>query len=598
MRPAASQFFSTTELVALMAAYLGQRALSRLMRTCPHMNVLWAPFLYRRMFISYNAGKRSLFGSPHSTLAFAKNSQYVRELDIDLLGLVYYLNGVTVFNNFRAISTGSSLSEPRWRCLPDPRTCLVLPIPPTTLLTKLTICTLREATDRACPYYLHSISNPRATMSQVCWLIQLNPCLRELILTGLIFKDCWDIQLFTNAVYGLIQLRELVLVAEFWEGTALQLGRTIFFACPLSLKVFDVALMEKNFSQDRMLMGDYLTAEPGAFHSWEREEDEGDLPTTPVRQEPLTELRRLCLQQFGDLICADDFLSITRHCPNIRVLEMPVLCEVKNVGKLAKDIVKTCRKLVWMAHRVDSTATASSELLLRIMEALPPQLISLVFFGGKAFKVQEPDTAELFRRHSTTLTSLFLGGCRNVDGRVIQVILTECEALKGLNIPWQGQGQELSISLQEVIEYSWVCTGLRDLVLTIGVLVGPLSQTNGAHPYYIRSPPTALSMEEKDQFESLEEFYKEIGALEQLETLKLSVFFFDPTGMRPLSWEYRKNAFPGMLSMGNIRTGRPGYLHHLTGWKKLKTRSGSVSADVAEIKKTMGWAEAVWMDAS
>lgn len=50
-----------------------------------------------------------------------------------------------------------------------------------------------------------------------------------------------------------------------------------------------------------------------------------------------------------------------------------------------------------------------------------------------------------------------------------------------------------------------------------------------------------------------------------------------------------------MLSLGDERTGRPGYLHHLAGLAKLRIFNGSVSAATDETKVTVRLEEAEWM---
>lgn len=51
----------------------------------------------------------------------------------------------------------------------------------------------------------------------------------------------------------------------------------------------------------------------------------------------------------------------------------------------------------------------------------------------------------------------------------------------------------------------------------------------------------------------------------------------------------KATSFPAMLNLPGEN--RQGYLHHLSGLKKLKMPVGSVRADVEETKVTMGWKE-------
>ncbi|KAG0279104.1 hypothetical protein BGZ95_002240 [Linnemannia exigua] len=113
-------------------------------------------------------------------------------------------------------------------------------------------------------------------------------------------------------------------------------------------------------------------------------------------------------------------------------------------------------------------------------------------------------------------------------------------------------------------------------------------------PCYICTPSFALSTEEKEQFDSLEQLYEQVGRLTDLEMLNVKAFFYDSN--QPTSSNYRVNAFPGMMSVGNRRKGRPGYLRHLRGLSKLKQLAGSVYADTLGTKATMNWMDVTWIN--
>ncbi|KAF9934671.1 hypothetical protein FBU30_000995 [Linnemannia zychae] len=51
---------------------------------------------------------------------------------------------------------------------------------------------------------------------------------------------------------------------------------------------------------------------------------------------------------------------------------------------------------------------------------------------------------------------------------------------------------------------------------------------------------------------------------------------------------YQRNAMPGMLNLPDTTTGRPGFLHLLSGWKNLESLVGSVALDNAETQYTVG----------
>ena len=186
-------------------------------------------------------------------MALSKNAGHVRELAIDLLSLVYYMNGLVVFNDLQARSTDRSISQPRWVALSDPHSCLVHPILSATLLAKPTIRIWRDATTRTCPYSLPSVINPRAAMTQVSWMLQLNSSLQELEVSGLIFKDFRDSFVLCDTISTLVELRKLELRAYFWEEVPLPLSMAIVLCCPLSLQELRLTFVPKGCSQDQDL---------------------------------------------------------------------------------------------------------------------------------------------------------------------------------------------------------------------------------------------------------------------------------------------------------------------------------------------------------
>ncbi|KAG0055618.1 hypothetical protein BGZ90_005715, partial [Linnemannia elongata] len=366
MLPAASQFFASLELEALLATHLHHKALSRLTRTSRYMRVRFTPHLYRELIIGYRPGRSNPLTSPVATMALSKNADHVRELAMDVLSLVYYMNGLVVFNDLQVRSTGRSISQPRWVALPDPRSCLVLPILPITLLTKLTIHIWYDATTGTCPYFLPSVANPKATLTQVSWMLLLNSNLQELEISGLIFKDELDGSLFCYVISRLEALRKLELMAYFWERhqqKPISLCTTIVLFCPPRLQELKLTIFPRDFSQDQDLLKEYREVPPGFLHSWEQLEGREDVPFELPSDRPLAQLKLLHLQMVQHGISELDFWAIVERCPNIRILHMPVLYGVKDVVSFAEYMSSSFRHLTCLVHRAESELTTSSELL-------------------------------------------------------------------------------------------------------------------------------------------------------------------------------------------------------------------------------------------
>ncbi|KAG0310443.1 hypothetical protein BGZ97_012556 [Linnemannia gamsii] len=281
---------------------------------------------------------------------------------------------------------------------------------------------------------------------------------------------------------------------------------------------------------------------------------------------------------------------------------MPNLPRIRNVRHLARDIAQFCPKLKRLVQLERNWEVVEvRQLLIGVLEALPPQQVQEFMDGkGRPFTIPDLDNVgSCFRRHSTTLRKIILHDCADFNSTMIQIILVECPILEHFNIDWTTNRNEhqLCIKLEDAVELPWACTRIRDLGVTIAIPDQPLYHlADGVEPYNKRPAPIELSAEETRQFELLETLYRQIGALKDLTSLSLQAIFFDPQGHRPMSKDPRHNSFPGLLSLGSQKTGRPGYLHHLGRLTKLKCLRGSVSAMTEETKETVGIQETSWME--
>ena len=91
----ATRFFEIPELVTHLAHHhLDHKSTSRLMRTSRYIHAFCTPTLYYNIDAGYKPNKRSLFASKESIDAFARSVDFVRDLELHLLDMVYYVNCV------------------------------------------------------------------------------------------------------------------------------------------------------------------------------------------------------------------------------------------------------------------------------------------------------------------------------------------------------------------------------------------------------------------------------------------------------------------------------------------------------------------------
>ncbi|KAF8947099.1 hypothetical protein BGZ47_010239 [Haplosporangium gracile] len=99
-----------------------------------------------------------------------------------------------------------------------------------------------------------------------------------------------------------------------------------------------------------------------------------------------------------------------------------------------------------------------------------------------------------------------------------------------------------------------------------------LPTQSGLRCYYYRSAPITLIDEETQHFARLKNLCRRIGALTELQTLELWMVIVDTIYNAVDDYYFLKpRSFSAMLNLQDPGTGRPGFLHHFSGVKKLKT---------------------------
>ncbi|KAG9068226.1 hypothetical protein KI688_011821 [Linnemannia hyalina] len=618
MESAFIRFFNVQELVDHLTLYhLDRAGVSRLMQTSRQMNAICAPTLYFHVIACFDDNNK-LFGSTESIMALSRNAHHVRQLTLGRHDIIYYANCVIAFldqldtlqNTTTTATIGHSpaLSRPTWLAPLDTQIYTVFPIPPMTMLTKLDL--KHVATPRG-DGYQKSCQDSIVTLTQACWIISFNPNLLDLKLTSVLLMDRRGARLLMTTLLRLQRLRALYLgfILGSFTSPELMLKVGIYFlsACPSTLRKLTLKSHMEGKDDDYIedISMEYAEYEPGTLLSWGKLYEECVLTTStmPRRQGPFLGLRDLHLGEVERIFSRDNFQSILQQCPNLIALAMPKRSRISDVQQLAGEIVQWCPRLSDLSNGSNGFKWGSDnvrELMDWIVGALPPQQLTRFISNGERADIQGLDNpGSMFRRHSTTLREISLNGYKNIDIKVVQTILVGCEALESFRVhfPTYGDTHRHCLHLDDAIEIPWACIKLQELQLTIAIPERPFfSPADGTIPYYYRPPPTTLSAEEIQQFRELESFYRQLGKLTQLRRLDLQALYFDPITMRDSSWDFRDMSFPGMLSLGSKKRGRPGYLRLLGGLTKLKTLVGSVAANTKETSMTFGMDEVVWMD--
>ncbi|KAF9135543.1 hypothetical protein BGW39_002291 [Mortierella sp. 14UC] len=394
------------------------------------------------------------------------------------------------------------------------------------------------------------------------------------------------------------------MVANLEQGRLL--GPDLFFSCPpsvenlfLSIRMSRLAGQEEHSHDATMELSNIFNilatnnpdnivsdSETDAAEGTGNNSSNGKVAGLPCRQEPLKKLTELSLWNMVNGVVLKDILEYT---PNLEKLSLPPIYTAIDTTILADHIASRCHKI----HTINYDTLGgmpSTDLALKILERLPQQQVKSFHCSYFDCVIDDLMARNVFQRHSATLRHLQLHGGIAVSSMAIQVILTECPALEKLETLLIDRTS--SIMLGHAVEKPWVCTKLKTLELSVGMT--KLSLEGGVRPYYDRDHPVVLFPQEKEQFDALEKFYRQVAALVDLENLKLRLQPFNAHQPTSDGSDYMEYTFPAMLSVGDDVKGYPGYLDLFAGLTKLKRLQGSTYANTEETFETMGWSEARW----
>ncbi|KAF9105567.1 hypothetical protein BGX29_011952 [Mortierella sp. GBA35] len=260
-------------------------------------------------------------------------------------------------------------------------------------------------------------------------------------------------------------------------------------------------------------------------------------------------------------ILVADIRSILAHFPNLKKLDVPAIRSRHDVNAVEEFLSKECPKV--------------KALHYGSLRPKPNMYISLPFETMHSLPAQQ----------LTDLTSEY-----HQDLCPYHLLVPQPGE------PYYQQtwpGKRHCIALEDVLESPWRCIKLRRLGLSISGCELPVEP--GLRPYYSRPAPITLTEAETQHFAQLERLYRQIGLLTELRSFELNMVKLDGEGVFDRTSWNKATLFPGMLSLEDTRAGRPGYLGHLSGLKKLESLAGSVRADTVEGRATMEWKEIVWM---
>ncbi|KAK3846450.1 MAG: hypothetical protein J3R72DRAFT_486714 [Linnemannia gamsii] len=333
---------------------------------------------------------------------------------------------------------------------------------------------------------------------------------------------------------------------------------------------------------------------PWSLRTWESQQcDEDELMSRPERCEPLMELVDVKLWNFHNGITEDQLVWLYEHCCMVEKLGIS-LFESEIDPQVVANIIKTfCTRIKKLTFSEADYGGWSGTLPYEILSAMPDQQLIEIDFQGAKFKLTKEMAQSSILRHSTTLTTVVFQECQHMSSDAIRAVLSECVSLVDFQVNWDEDEVVSFIHLADAVAIPWASNKFTRLHLTIGLPRVKREIRQG--PYYLRSPRCILSLQEKGYFAQLGTLYHQLASLQDLEHLDLRALQTRPKKMTIQDPFYFDNTFSAMLSLGDPRIGRPGFLELFGRWTKLKVLKGSFSVSTDETRETMGCLEATWM---
>ncbi|KAG0282155.1 hypothetical protein BGZ96_000787, partial [Linnemannia gamsii] len=631
------KFFEVPELVEQLWPFLSPHDLAQLLRTSRVLyNATYLHF-WRKIDLEDDHHVDRLITAPEALGPLAKNAPYIDTLKAGYFFISYYFEGLMQYLDEQELESKSlsnattpQIERPYW--LPEAiiRNPPANSFPPITGLTHLNVSFNRRYSGIQFDNVMR-LKKPIRLLRPLAWMMNLNAAgLTHVCFRHMDLPTSLELRCLARSLSGLINLTHLR-IEMFSAGSVSWLSApmipVLFFAFPrsvVSVKLEAYTDKSNNEEDDERRLRAVL--DTGEEDCWGEEDlepsldwDEGDLV---AREEPLENLRELVLPIFRKGYTADHILRILRQCPALETWDIPSVRN-KEAGEV---MTRTIREMAirdehsqgrehgqeheqgqesksrfYLRHLTvrDPWLDNGGEKWISVMDALPEQQVQSTEF----FKYQDsyPErTLPALLRHCDTLQSIIFQDTENINNRTLATILRRC---RGLETFWVTglYGLPITLYLDTAIQQEWVCTGLKDLRITVDLSVLLLQRMErgdipagpeGRRIYRetvavsrIDDPPT------KEYWAKLEKFYTQLGKLTCLEVLELL------TAKIQSGANHMAHPLPGLLSLQeeDERNWRRGFLSLLSGLKKLRVVHGSLWAGSEDSTVTFGQRETEWI---
>ncbi|KAF9118567.1 hypothetical protein BGW39_001049 [Mortierella sp. 14UC] len=584
---ASSAFFSIPELIENLCSSLDNSHILMLMQTSKTLCDAAAPCLWRNVDLDADYRVEQLYtlidkrdDNPKNRVqTFAQLTYRTQSLKAGFAFMAYYLEGV--FKLLDSDTVNAPLPHPSW--IPEPQAKpFSKPIPLITRLNRLDV-SLHRGPRRRTPFF-EGLSQAPPLIPRLSRFMTCNvDTLTDVRLRDIPFPTVIDIRHLCRTISGLTHLANLAIDIPqvnkvLRQKLACSIVPMIFFCCPPSLVSFELKTTVREDNEQENAV---------SFREPSKEDSDYTEGSISPQQGQLSKLKVLKLPQHETGYRTNLLGPILARCSALEEWDVPFLHEAENVAELVNILQQnmnpetrekhsdTQEKRSWTLRHLQSTYPGTDgrgETVAAIMEIIPEnQLKSLTFHG---YEDTLPDVPGAFGRfiscllgHSTSLVSIKLKDMDRIQSKTIKEILTTCTALETLALVCP-ETMLSRLLLDDATIQDWKCVNLKELRMVVDLRLG-----------YGK------------EHEMLEKFYKQLGALKNLEILDLMSACRRPNNT---SAHYSDTTMTGMLSLGGA-DGRQGYLNSLADLKSLRVLLGSFFLRNQAMKDLVGKDEVDWI---
>ncbi|KAG0067077.1 hypothetical protein BGZ89_006517 [Linnemannia elongata] len=571
MKPASTRVLDIPEVVDLVASHLSKNDISNLMQTSRHMQQLVTPAFYRDIktyHSSAETGGTNLWESPEGLRALARNIRHVRTWRSWVFFFIYYFHATAAHddnNNGNSNDNGMSISSLDVS-QQQQQDVSFIPQPTDTWEA--------QPTDNlyAQPSNIPSSSTPHLFSSATRDAFGLVPLLAMTQLVRLELSLTWS-QLEHDNPYVLPNHRNP-------QASIIRLCG-VLRRLPQLRDLHVDGLSVRDFWSAQMITSTLLDMVNLERLAINLRIENGGVEALPRRTTHLVNVRDLSLEDWKDSATKEELLSIFQQCSGLEKIRM--VYSTVPVGFDAGDIGRICPRL----HTIKLTGEALSPY--KIMETLPENRLRTLDYYSLTRPLLDAATARrTFPRHAYSLQMVKIHS--PAQSSALRMILASCEGLEYVDF------HSTCIDLSDAVASPWASTKMRYLSMDVNIIPSQSSPPGADYiPYYLKTPPSPPTAEDKHIFSQLEAFYRQIGELKNLVFLYIGRTYFNERGSIVGSFKSEERPLPGMLHLRGSDVDRPGFLDLLRRLSKLEKVGGSIVPETKYFRFSKDAKEVEWI---